>query len=541
MAGCTSGPRTSKAAALIVCAAALAMAAPQHSSRARTQPAAAAKSAAKVTGVQFWSLGDLTRVAIEVTGEFKYHQERLTNPERLFFDVQGARPELANKAMHVIAVGDALIKQIRVAETQAGVTRVVLDLETAVEFVASQLANPDRLMIEVRAKAAATPAPQGASVTGAARVRDTPARPPSPDLMNPQVLSKPDFSRPEPRTFVPPSQPVRSSESTAPVMLGPPMLALSSKPKLPSYSMVMRRDLPPPVELAANVPPSRSPIVDSPSAPPPILTPVAPSVPSTPSAKDIEPTPAKRNSSGDRSLTRVLGLKLGRVVLDAGHGGHDVGTSGPSGLFEKDLVLDVTLKLGALLESSVNEVVYTRSTDVFIPLEERTRIANSHKADLFLSIHANSSPIKAVSGTEVYYLNFTTSKSALDVAARENASSERSIFDLKEILQKIALKDKIDESREFATRVQSSLYGLSAKNAANAAARNRGIKKAPFVVLIGAQMPSALAEIGFLTNSTDEALLRKPEQRQKIADALFKGIVNYAETLSHAQQVAKRD
>jgi N-acetylmuramoyl-L-alanine amidase len=126
----------------------------------------------------------------------------------------------------------------------------------------------------------------------------------------------------------------------------------------------------------------------------------------------------------------------------------------------------------------------------------------------------------------------------LDLAARENASSERSVFDLKEILQKIALKDKIDESREFASCIQSSLSGVSLKG--NAAAKNRGIKKAPFVVLIGASMPSVLAEIGFLTNSADEALLRKPEQRQKIAEALYKGIANYANTLSHFQ-VAKRD
>ena len=141
-------------------------------------------------------------------------------------------------------------------------------------------------------------------------------------------------------------------------------------------------------------------------------------------------------------------------------------------------------------------------------------------------------------GVETYYLNFTTSKAALDVAARENASSERSIYDLKEVLQKIALKDKIDESREFAARLQTALYGVSARG--NAAARNRGIKKAPFVVLIGASMPSVLAEIGFLTNSTDEALLRKPEHRQKIAEALYKGIANYADTLSHFQ-VAKQD
>jgi N-acetylmuramoyl-L-alanine amidase len=249
--------------------------------------------------------------------------------------------------------------------------------------------------------------------------------------------------------------------------------------------------------------------------------------------------PAKRNSNGDRSLTRVLGLKLGRVVLDPGHGGKDVGTHGPSGLYEKEVVLDVSRRLGALIEGRLgSEVIYTRDEDTFIPLEARTRLANDRKADLFLSIHANSSPYRTAAGVEMYYLNFTTSKAALDVAARENAGSGSSIHDLKDLLEKIALKDKIDESREFATRLQASLSTLETKG--NAGAKNRGLKKAPFIVLIGASMPSVLAEIGFLTNAGDEALLRKSEYRQKIAEALYKGIANYADTLSHFQVAQKR-
>jgi N-acetylmuramoyl-L-alanine amidase len=226
------------------------------------------------------------------------------------------------------------------------------------------------------------------------------------------------------------------------------------------------------------------------------------------------------------------------VVLDPGHGGHDVGTHGPSGLYEKDLVLDISQRLAALIEDRLgSEVLLTRSDDTFVPLEGRTKIANDYKADLFLSIHANSSPVKSVTGVETYYLNFTTSKSALDVATRENAAAGRSIFDLKDVLEKIALRDKIDESREFASRLQTSLYSLTK---ASPSTKNRGVKKAPFVVLIGAQMPSVLAEIGFLTNASDEALMRKTEHRQKIAEALYKGIAAYAETLSQLQ-VAKRE
>jgi N-acetylmuramoyl-L-alanine amidase len=243
------------------------------------------------------------------------------------------------------------------------------------------------------------------------------------------------------------------------------------------------------------------------------------------------PIPARRNSDGGQTMTRVLGLKLGRVVIDAGHGGHDDGTHGSSGMKEKDLVLDVALRVGALLEQRLgSEVVYTRSDDTFIPLEERTRIANEKRADLFLSIHANSSPDRSVSGIETYYLSLNGAKVALDTAARENAGSQHSIFDLKELLTKIALKDKIDESREFASAIQSSLFSLTQKNGKSS--HDRGTKRAPFIVLIGADMPSVLAEIGFLTNSSEESLLRKDEYRDKVAEALYRGVESYAETLS---------
>ncbi|MEK7754626.1 MAG: N-acetylmuramoyl-L-alanine amidase, partial [Acidobacteriota bacterium] len=244
--------------------------------------------------------------------------------------------------------------------------------------------------------------------------------------------------------------------------------------------------------------------------------------------------PAKKNSRGERSLTRVLGLKVGRVVIDPGHGGHDRGSTGPTGLTEKELVLDLAKRLGALIEEQLgSEVVYTRTDDTFVPLETRTELANQAKADLFLSIHANSSPFKTVTGVETYYLNFTTSRADLEVAARENATSQKSIHELTELLQKIALKDKLEESREFASKVQSSLHSASLRQ--NSRSRNRGVKKAPFVVLIGASMPSVLVEIGFVSNARDEALLKKPDHRQRVAEALYKGLSQYAGTLSHFQ------
>jgi len=504
-------------------------------SKAGSAKASSAPAAGKVTSVRFWSLGDVTRISIEVSSEFKYHAERLSEPDRLFFDIQGARPAMIEKGMHVINVGDAVLKQIRVAETQPGVTRVVLDLEKhdpRVEFTASQLSGPERLMVELRLGAPAPEKEKSApqvtgSASGGARVlSQTPLSALAPDLDRaPAPLAKP-----APRAFRPPPEDI-SAPVPKPVK-AEPKLAIMTPPPLGTQALAKP-------ELTAS---TGRVIFTPPPAPPEVPTPlssIAPSSPAPAPQPRKEPLPAKANTTGDQSLTRALGLKLGRVVIDAGHGGNDVGTHGPSGLLEKDVVLDVALKLGALLQERLGtDVIYTRSNDSYVGLEERTQIANDHKADLFLSIHANSSPYPTVGGVEAYYLNFTTTKSAMELAAKENASSQSSIFDLKDVLAKIAMKDKIDESREFASSVQTSLFALSSKN--NATAKNRGIKKAPFVVLIGAEMPSVLAEIGFLTNSTDEALLRKPEQRQKIAEALYKGVASYADSLSHFQ-VAKRE
>jgi N-acetylmuramoyl-L-alanine amidase len=436
-----------------------------------------------VTAVRHWSLGSVTRIAIEVNQEFRYKTDRLSGPDRIFFDFPGAHSKVSRKIMHVIPVGDGLLKQIRVAETAPGVTRVVLDVENSdIEHVASQLSNPDRLMIELRMRGS------------------KPAEP---------IISSTEMQRP--KKFEPP--PERASTS-----LTPPANLPAPPPVRPS----IQRPAPQPTtgsEMAAAKIPVPSPDLSAPKPP-------------------VEPgkaaSPAKRSSSGNSSLTRALGLKVGRILLDAGHGGHDTGSIGVTGLLEKDLVLDVTRRLGELIEKNLGaEVIYTRSDDTFVPLEGRAEMANAKKADLFLSIHANSSPLRYVSGTDAYYLSFTTSRAALEVASRENAGSQRSVHELEEILQKIALKEKVDESREFALKVQSALTVFHSKTTSRP--RDRGIKKAPFVVLIGAQMPSVLAEIGFLSNAREESLLKQGDHRQRIAEALYKGLSQYAGTLSHFQ------
>jgi N-acetylmuramoyl-L-alanine amidase len=255
---------------------------------------------------------------------------------------------------------------------------------------------------------------------------------------------------------------------------------------------------------------------------------------------DLDAREAQPTASGERSLTRVLGLKIGKIVIDPGHGGHDTGTIGPNGLEEKDLVLDVSRRLGKLLQTRLGaEVIYTRKDDTFIPLETRTAIANEEAADLFVSVHANSSHDPDARGVETYYLNFTSSPEALEVAARENAVSEKSIHELQDLVKKIALKEKIDESQEFASDVQNSLHsGLAVKNPG---LRDRGVKKAPFIVLIGANMPSILAEISFVSNPGDERRLESADYRQKIAESLYRGIAKYVSGLSGVKVASKID
>jgi len=239
-------------------------------------------------------------------------------------------------------------------------------------------------------------------------------------------------------------------------------------------------------------------------------------------------------ADGETSLVRALGLKIGRIVIDAGHGGHDSGTLGAGGIEEKDVVLDVALRLGKLLHDRLGaEVVYTRDDDTFVPLETRTAIANKAQADLFISVHANSSSDVTVKGVEVYYLNFTSDPEAMTVASRENAVSTESVHELSDLVKKIALKDKIDESKELAADVDASLYAGLRKG--NPELRNRGVKKAPFVVLIGANMPSILAEISFVTNPDTAEKLETPDYRERVAESLYKGIAVYAEGINGAK------
>jgi N-acetylmuramoyl-L-alanine amidase len=332
-----------------------------------------------VTAVRFWSLGAVTRIAIQTDGDFQVKTDHLENPDRIFYDLSGTKPALTHKALTVIPVSDRFVKQIRVAEPQHNITRVVLDLETAVEATTSRLENPDRLIIELRAPGGKTTEPAKAPVkTPPASVQTLPA-----SIQTPPALVEPTPApRPvEHRQFAPPPTPSVTPVRAQEAALDPPPV-LASKISLPtSAAGILNSGMnykpgPPPPNPAPPAPASPPASLGSGPLGPssttvlakttlPVVTSSAVNTPAPPAETAL---PAKRNSTGERSMIRALGLKVGRVVLDPGHGGHDTGTIGPGGLREKDLVLDVSQRLGRLIgERMGSEVIYTRSDDTFIP------------------------------------------------------------------------------------------------------------------------------------------------------------------------------
>ena len=235
-------------------------------------------------------------------------------------------------------------------------------------------------------------------------------------------------------------------------------------------------------------------------------------------------------------MARQLGLGVSRIVIDPGHGGHDPGAMG-NGISEAELVLDVALRLEQMLRKLPGtDVALTRRTDDFVSLPERTAIANRESADLFLSIHANASEDASARGVETYFLNFANNLSAASVAARENAASGQAMAALPDFVKAIALNNKLDESRDFATYIQRAM--VERLRLTNKTTKDLGVRQAPFVVLIGAAMPSVLAEISFVTNPQEARLLKSSAFRQRIAEALFTAIKKYQTSLVSGRSVA---
>ncbi|MCF8032716.1 MAG: N-acetylmuramoyl-L-alanine amidase [Desulfarculaceae bacterium] len=233
----------------------------------------------------------------------------------------------------------------------------------------------------------------------------------------------------------------------------------------------------------------------------------------------------------DLSLAKALGLGVKRVVVDAGHGGKDNGAM-YKGMREKDLTLDLARRVAAKLKKMMGvEVLLTRDRDVYLDLEERTAFANTHDADLFVSIHVNAAASHRLRGMETYFLNLASDEESMRVAARENATTTRSISDLQVILNDLMLNSKINESNRLARSVHGDMLRRARSQAK---IQDLKVKQAPFYVLIGARMPSILVEVGFMTNPTEHRLLAKKRYRDVVAQGIAEGIVRYAKELKRA-------
>lgn len=473
---------------------------------------------AQVTGIRHWSTPTYTRVAIDLGDDVTYEAARVPNPDRIYFDLHGTRlaQELVGKSFTV--TDDGFLKRVRAAQFTNDMTRVVLDVNDVTEYSAFLLPNPYRLIIDIHGGSKGQGSGnrgQGTEVASGGKAASAPQT---------AVVTKATRARPVPNT-------VEAKSNT--------LVEVASLSDQPGRVEATRRPTSRPISAVVREQGSGNREQGTGSAEQNLDTGRRTKKSNIDEPDAVPARAAARMADGETSLVRALGLKIGRIVIDAGHGGHDSGTLGVGGIEEKDVVLDVALRLGKLLHERLGaEIIYTRSDDTFIPLETRTAIANKAQADLFLSIHANSSRDESARGVETYYLNFTTQLDALEVAARENAVSDQSIHQLSDLVKKIALKDKIAESREFASDVQESLYGGLEKG--NAGLKDRGVKKAPFVVLIGANMPSILAEISFVTNPKDARQLEEPAYRERVAESLYKGVERYEAGLSGAKTPTER-
>jgi N-acetylmuramoyl-L-alanine amidase/type II secretory pathway predicted ATPase ExeA len=368
-----------------------------------------------VMAIQASSAANDARVVVMLDDSLQYESQRITSPDRIYFDLYNARlsPSVGQKT---IPIAEGLLKWVRAAQNKDGVVRLVLDADGAKDYSSQLLRDPYRLVIDVHAQP-----------TAAAQHR------------------------------------------------------MSADPE--------RHDLT--------------------EAPPEAF--------------------AGRESK--LSLIRELGLKINRIAIDPGHGGYDTGSLGPHGLLEKNLCLDVALRLGQLIEENIADadVIYTRKDDRHVPLEERTAIANNAKADLFISIHANSSDIREARGTETYYMSLASSQESKELAQRENVLGQSSLHELPELIKKITRNEKIAESEVFAVDIQNSLsQGLQLVSRGE---KNRGVKSAPFIVLSDAKMPAVLSEISFVSNASDESLLLESAQRQRVAEGLYRGVAAYLDGL----------
>jgi len=457
-----------------------------------------------VRPAKYWSSSDYTRVVVQTSGPTAYREKLLekvgNRPRRLYIDFQNAYIEPRYRSP--IPIEDGLLRQVRTGQFSPDTVRVVLDIESISDYKIFSLPDPFRVVIDVRGQKK----PQ--QISSVAPL--TPLTPPEP----PEPPAKPE-AQPE-------IQEQQIAEASTPV------------------EQEVRPAAPVPVTGAQiRQPPRQQEPVPEPQAAP--QTQVAERVETDPGPvailKENRKTAAPIvigqetiDSNGipapQLSLAQQLGLGIGTIVIDPGHGGKDPGALG-YGLKEKDIVLKTGRKLAEHLRSKLNAtVILTREDDTFLPLEERTAIANTNAADLFISLHLNAHPSPDIRGFETYFLNLTANAEAMRVAARENATSTHQLSDLQDILSDIMKNAKINESSRLAEQVHTSIGSGLAESQYQL--KDMGVQQAPFYVLIGAEMPAILIEMAFISNPDDAKLLADDTFIATLTEQIAGGISQYA-------------
>jgi len=426
---------------------------------------------------------DYSRITLGLDRETTFRYQLLEKsagedaaPRRLYIDLDNVRLGQAVRPDEKIA--DGILRQIRAAYNRPDVVRVVLDIDNLERYNVFTLDNPFRVVLDVYAKGKPGKAPAKAA---------TPEDKYDGWLAN--LFKRKD--QPSEKTGKPAGKPAEKTDAKA----------------ASSADAALREETAQAAKQAAAKQAAKAP---EPAPAPPAA---------------YKPPPGSEKRLGD--LVEQLGLTVRTIMIDAGHGGKDPGAKGLNGLVEKDVNLRFARLLGKKLEDHGFQVLYTRTRDVFIPLEERTAMANAKKADLFVSIHCNAHGDAKSSGLEIYSLNLASTEDAVRVAARENAVSAKTISDLQLILTDLMLNTKMKESRDLAKTVQDK--ALSAVSRWKT--RDRGTHEAPFYVLMGARMPAVLVELGYITNPDDAKRLASDKYLEALAQGMVNGLVAYKQRI----------
>jgi N-acetylmuramoyl-L-alanine amidase len=420
---------------------------------------------AVLNDLRYWSSPDYTRVVIYFDNPVPFENHRAYDPDRIYFDFEGARISKTIAAW-MLTIEDNFLKRVRIGHYNPKVTRVVLDLEKVGKYNIFSLLDPFRIVIDITGS--------GFEKTG--NTAEVAGKTVKPSIVQ-QTADKRETGADNKII-----DPVTVTDLSGD--------AASKKASQDSEAAADSRS------------PSKSPVTVIPL----------------------------RNSSGNYSIVRQLGLGVTTIVLDPGHGGKDPGVVFKNSVYEKDLILDFAFRMKAVLEKDGKYQVYmTRDSDMFIPLEERTAKAMQYKADLFISLHMNSNRSSSLEGMEAYFLGFATDRQTEALAAQENSVSQKSIGELQEIL-KLMINAKIEESKDLAKIVSVGVSNYMKDNFSSF--RSHGVRQAPFIVLIGASMPSVLIELGYLTNQSEGRNLTNPLYRQSLAESLAKGLEDYIQNLN---------